>query len=262
MERVKKSLDNMVRQTALRMARNGACSLCGGALLDYEARQGWKMCSDCFSTKSPTAYLEKMAKAFVPKLYQGCTFDNFTPNIEQGGNRLKLIPLKQAIAADKWKAILINGSPGVGKTHVACACMRLLIEAGHFPKFIQFSMLAAIGPGELRASYRRDPNEKHSILADAVDATYIVLDDFMGGLGEYGKTVQELLYIILDKRDSDGLKTILTSPLMWEGIRSATGEVGNRLSSMLGPHCYTLEGKDCRDLWLREKSQVQDYLPF
>jgi DNA replication protein DnaC len=146
--------------------------------------------------------------------------------------------------------MLLLGSCGVGKTHLAVSTLKALIEKGISGMFYDFRDLLK----EIQDSY--NPNTHTSelkILAPVFDTEVLVLDEL--GASKPTEWVQETMTHIINKRYLDKKITIFTSNYMDMTIGSAytetlTERLGVRLRSRLEEMCRRIfiEGDDYRTI--------------
>jgi len=201
--------------------------------------------------------------ARIPRRYRDCSFDSFKT---QPGTLLDnaLLYAKTLVldypAVDR--GLLFMGPAGVGKTHLAVAIIKGLIEKGFACIFCEFGSLLK----HIQDSY--NPISKSSelrVLAPIYQADVLVLDE----LGATVPTdwVRDTMYQIINKRYNDNKLTIFTtnyadepressasrsfsSKGKSEPMREATLEerISSRLRSRLHEMCITvpMEGEDYR----------------
>ncbi len=146
--------------------------------------------------------------------------------------------------------LLYLGSCGVGKTHLAVAALRELINKGIGGLFYDFRDLLK----EIQDSY--NPNTHNSelkILAPVFDAEVLVLDEL--GASKPTEWVQETMTHIINKRYNEKKITIFTSnyldiPIGTAYTETLTDRVGVRLRSRLHEMCrlILMEGDDYREM--------------
>jgi DNA replication protein DnaC len=146
--------------------------------------------------------------------------------------------------------LLYLGRCGVGKTHLAVAALKELINKGIPGLFYDFRDLLK----EIQDSY--NPNTHTSelkILAAVFEAEVLVLDEM--GASKPTEWVQETMTHIINKRYNDKKVTLFTSnyldiPLGSSYDETLTDRVGVRLRSRLHEMCrqVLIEGDDFREL--------------
>ncbi len=133
--------------------------------------------------------------------------------------------------------LLISGPTGVGKTYLAAAITRELIEIREESLFLEVSRLYS----ELRGCMKRDESEE-SLIAQYVNARWLVLDDF--GAGALTDFERRYALDLLNGRANAKRKTILTTNLQLEEIAE---KVDERIASRLSGFDYIeAQGKDRR----------------
>lgn len=192
----------------------------------------------------------RLADARIPRRYQHCTLENFTAYNES---------LERAIhqsrrMADTFPAInrglFFEGQPGVGKTHLAVAILKRVIEgAGARGLFYDTRDLLRV----IRSTY--DPSIRTTeleILQPVMRADLLVLDDL--GAEKTSEWVEETMNLIVNTRYSEKRATIFTSN--YEDIpddgdpNSLLFRIGHRMRSRLHEMCefIILDGADYREM--------------
>jgi DNA replication protein DnaC len=145
------------------------------------------------------------------------------------------------------RGLLLMGSCGVGKTHLAVSVLRELLDKGVKCLFYDFGALLKA----IQASY--NPNTQASeleILAPVFEAEALVLDEL--GASKPTEWVLDTMLQIIRARYNDRRLTIFTSNYLDErsGRESETLEdrIGVRLRSRLYQMCQTvlIDGDDYR----------------
>lgn len=142
--------------------------------------------------------------------------------------------------ADKYpinNGLLITGTCGTGKTHIAVAILHAILEKGYPGLFVTVPDLLA----EIRKSFNNDGESKK--IKDIMSARFLVLDDL--GAEKTTDWVQEQLYMIINHRYEYELPTVITSNL---DIGQLAQKIGERSASRLLEMCYgvRLNGEDYR----------------
>jgi DNA replication protein DnaC len=193
---------------------------------------------------------DRLGDANIPKRYLHCTFDNFTAYNES---------LEQAVAkarhvADSFpvsRGLLFEGQPGVGKTHLAVAVLKQVIEtAGVRGLFYDTRDLLRV----IRSTY--DPSIRTTeldVLRPVMTADLLVLDDL--GAEKTSEWVEETMNLIVNTRYNERRLTVFTSnyqdfPEELAEPNSLIFRIGHRMRSRLHEMCEFLQmdGADYREL--------------
>src|ERR1700739_3715663 len=127
-----------------------------------------------------------MDRARIPKKYEDCDFESYETDLADAGTwtsehsksmkQAKMIV--QSFVRDypgvDDRGLLLMGTPGVGKTHLAIAALKELIKRGHGGYFCEYGALLR----EVQASYRPDsPETELNILNPVLNAEVLIIDD-------------------------------------------------------------------------------------
>ncbi len=180
------------------------CPACFGTQVMIVEGKGAKICDVC-RPKNVNRLLEA---ARIPARYAGCTFDNYQD--PTGTGSIYWARMKAKTWVNEYpavtKGLLFTGKVGVGKTHLAVAILKGLIEKGVPCLFCEFGSLLK----QIQDSY--NPISKSSelrVLAPVYQAEVLVLDE----LGATVPTdwVRDTMYQIINRRYSDKKLTIFTT---------------------------------------------------
>jgi len=148
--------------------------------------------------------------------------------------------------SDGASVLLWSSSYGAGKTHLARATQRALVERGATVCFMQVADLLEV----IRASYEDGAEQsEHAILWKAQRVDLLILDD----LGkEYvadrsRQWFHNLIFRIVDRRYREGAPTFVTSnvaPTEFEALLG--GATASRLAEMVGERQVDMTGADWR----------------
>jgi len=191
-----------------------ACPVCGGTgwrIVEREGISGAEKC-ECADARRRGRLVEQ---ANIPPLYQGASLDNFSHREENplASPGLKAAKLAVRTYVRQYPAVpkpglLFVGAPGTGKTHLAVAALRELIDRGFEGVFFDFqALLNHIRSGYDQASGTMDREAYRS----ALDAEILVLDD----LGAHRVTdwVEDTVTSIVTHRCNNRKATIATTNL-------------------------------------------------
>jgi DNA replication protein DnaC len=190
----------------------------------------------------------RLADANIPKRYQHCTLDNFLAYNES----LELGVAQARRMADGFPVasvgLFLEGQPGVGKTHLAVALLKQIIErTGARGLFYDTRDLLRV----IRSTY--DPSIRTTeleVLRPVLAADLLVLDDL--GAEKTSEWVEETMNLIVNTRYSERRLTLVTSN--YQDIPDDTDpnslvfRIGYRMRSRLHEMCefVVLDAADYR----------------
>jgi DNA replication protein DnaC len=193
---------------------------------------------------------KRLADANIPKRYQHCTLGNFTAYNES---------LERAVAHARRLAeaypvvsagLFLEGQPGVGKTHLAAAVLKQVIQTtGARGLFYDTRDLLRV----IRSTY--DPSIRTTeleILRPVMNADLLVLDDL--GAEKTSEWVEETMNLIVNTRYNERRVTVFTSN--YADIPDDTDpnallfRIGHRMRSRLHEMCefIVMDGADYREM--------------
>jgi DNA replication protein DnaC len=150
---------------------------------------------------------ERLAGANIPKRYQHCTIANFSAyneSLERAAGHARRVAESFPVVG---KGLLLEGQPGVGKTHLAVAVLKQLIQTtGAQGLFYDTRDLLRV----IRSTY--DPSIRTTeleILRPVMRADLVVLDDL--GAEKTSEWVEETMNLIVNTRYNERRLTIFTS---------------------------------------------------
>lgn len=196
-----------------------ACPECGdsGWVIRDDGGSGTATLCGC---RGVTVAPKLLATAGIPDRYSGCTLDNFKIEHPDRLEQDQLLRAREQCrrfvdgfitpeGVFETSGLLFVGRPGVGKTHLAVAVLKELIDRYHVRgRFEDFTALihriqATFEPGTV--------DSKHAILRRVTEAELLVLDDL--GAQKLSDWVTEILYLVINTRYNRKLATIFTTNL-------------------------------------------------
>jgi len=233
------------------------CPLCeGSGLKIVERPDGSRAARDCECRQERRA-ARMIARTRVPKRYEHCTLENFEIDFPSVTRSLKYAHLNARKFVDSYPietngtGLLLTGSIGVGKTHLAVGILQALVqERGATGLFCDYRELLK----QIQNSYNRQVQATElEILAPVFDAEVLVLDEL--GASKPTDWVWDTVAHILNTRYNDRRTTIITTnyanaaqlagPVREEG-KSAREEslgdrIGERMRSRLQEMCVVVD---------------------
>jgi len=232
-----------------------------------EPKMVWAVPCDCTAGDKTERVL---AKARVPDRYRHCDFENFeTDNEIENASREQLTAWNRSLAQAKLvverfasefpvgaeHGLLLMGPCGAGKTHLAVAALKEIVQRGHGGLFYDYRELLK----EIQDSYNAESQSTEmGVLEPVLKAEMLVLDDV--GSSKPSLWALETVGHILNTRYNEKRVTILTTNFLdadaaiapapaarVAGMRaptiedSLTDRVGKRIRSRLYEMCRTIE---------------------
>ena len=242
------------------------CKICGGTgweVVERAGLSGAKRCECSFASRN--AAIKENSR--IPLNYQQASLDNFivpqdNPVARQGlGTVLMQVRsfVREYPAADR-PGLLLIGEPGSGKTHLAVAALRALLEKGHEGVFFDYqNLLDRIRSGYDATSGASD----RAAYRDALDAPVLLLDDL--GAHRVTEWVEDTVTSIITDRCNHRKTLIATSNLPDPDVTGAmieyTGAGGaavhrKTLAEMIGARARSRLFEMCRVVRM---PAVEDY---
>jgi DNA replication protein DnaC len=194
---------------------------------------------DC-ECKIKASIVINLIAARIPPMYETKDFDNFKATSASRKRVLETAKKYVAEYQSDGNGLLFIGESGTGKTHIAVAILKELIQKRYPGLFYNIITLL----DELRASYNsQDDSEQWELIDRVRDTSILVLDDL--GAEKTSGWVNDRLYAIINYRYENKKTTIVTSNKSDAELKD---QIGNRIISRLVEMCRVIpfQGKDYR----------------
>lgn len=180
------------------------CSGCFGTGVKIVPGKGAKICEEC----QPKRGDQLLKAARIPRRYASCTFDNY--RVPPGAASLHWALMKAKTLVNDYPAVdrglLLTGTVGVGKTHLAVAILHGLIAKGVSSLFCEFGSLLK----QIQDSYNPiSQTSELRVLAPVYQAEVLVLDEL--GASIPTDWVRDTMYQIINQRYNDKKLTVFTT---------------------------------------------------
>jgi DNA replication protein DnaC len=238
------------------------CPICEGAGLRVVQRDGRQFAQDCECRIGQRA-ARRLERAQIPRRYEHCSLESYETNFpsshrSQGAALMRARKFVESYPLETaGTGLLLTGSIGVGKTHLAVGILQALVqERGATGLFYDYRDLLK----QVQHSYNKQVAATElEILAPVFEAEVLVLDEL--GASKPTDWVWDTVAHILNTRYNDRRTTIITTnyanagPLGTEsGPRGVMREetlgdrIGERMRSRLQEMCVVVEmqGEDFR----------------
>lgn len=170
---------------------------------------------------------ERLATAGIPARFRNCAFDNFVIDEGSAHEPQQRLALRMSEAfVQRWEAVkargqmlVMTGSTGTGKTHLACAIANGLI-ASHGAA-VAFGTVADHVRG-VKAAFQRDSgmSERDAVRA-LIEPDLLILDEVGQRTTEYE---QQLMFDVINARYAEMRPMVLMSNLSVPELETLLGD--------------------------------------
>ena len=232
-------------EPARTISASQTCALCFGTGMEVVHGKGARRCP----CRESDLRLKLFESACIPRRHEACSFASYQP-AQNYASQMRAFDKAYSLVREypaAERGLLLAGPVGVGKTHLAVAILRGLIEKGAHCLFRDYGSLLK----EIQDSYHTDSRASEmSVLAHVYNAEVLVLDEL--GASKPTDWVLDTMTCVIGRRYNDKKLTIFTTNYLDEP-RGASDEtlrdrIGVRLRSRLYEKCRTVvvDGEDYR----------------
>ncbi len=179
---------------------------------------------------------ERLSTAGIPARFRACGFDNFVIHDGAGHEAQQRTALRMCQAfVQRWEAVkargqvlVMTGSTGTGKTHLACAIANGLI--GQHAAAVAFGTVSDHVRG-VKAAFQRDSNmsERDAVRA-LIEPDLLILDEVGQRTTEYE---QQLIFDVMNARYAEMRPMVLMSNLSVPELEEVLGDrLADRLNEV------------------------------
>ncbi len=165
---------------------------------------------------------DKFTKAAIPKRYLNRTFANYKNTDNKQKQALKITKDYANNFAERLEngsGLILQGKPGTGKTHLACAIANQVIVNGYSARFTTVMQLVRA----IRATWKRDSERTEDQVLDAIIGYDLLIIDEIGVQYE-SESEKLILFDVLNGRYENVKPTILLTNLVGVAVNTCIGE--------------------------------------
>lgn len=201
------------------------CPIHGEQPLEYQVNHGggdidvYPIPVPCFKCARIALTEQALGDALIPKRYLSKTLDSFEQKTDEQKSSLKVIKEFADNLEDSLKSgrcLILCGTPGTGKTHLACGLAREVILSGRTAMFTTVQKLIR----KVRASW--GTKEEQETLSAFVDIDLLIIDEI--GVQAGSESEKNILFDIINSRYEDERSTIIITNCDLPGLRHYLGE--------------------------------------
>ena len=190
---------------------NGGCPVCVAKNLDSDQKKAAEYARIQEERRAAKAIQELHRKSDVPLRYSGQSLEDFEANTD--AKKAVLMRVKEYCrnfldTVLDGRCMILVGTPGTGKTHLAAAAMREVIEQNNSARYTTVSDFSRA----IRATFHRSAEKTDGeVLEEYVDPCLLVLDEVGSSSGSDHE--KQALFDLINRRYNAMRPTMILSNL-------------------------------------------------
>ena len=164
----------------------------------------------------------KFSNAAIPKRFLNRTFDNYQATSQQQQLALNIARHYASHFDERLESgggLILQGKPGTGKTHLACAIANQVITNGASARFTTVMQLVRA----IRSTWKRDAEQSEDqVLQSIIDYDLLIIDEI--GVQYETESEKLILFDVLNGRYENEKPTILLTNLVGQELNACIGE--------------------------------------
>jgi len=160
---------------------------------------------------------ERILSAGIPKKHLGCTLRGFVVDDDPQHEEAKRIVRSKAMdfITEKIRSLVLLGGTGLGKTHLVASMLKGCAREGMSALYTTERKIYR----EIHESYlgRKDLPTEGQVIAKYSNADVLGIDEI--GRASWTEHEAQILYEIIDNRDGDGKKTVMSGNITPDEFR-------------------------------------------
>lgn len=219
------------------------CAVCGNKRILAFVKEGYRTVREC-ACAGLLKNEEQLRKSGMYELVLRCGFENF-----QTGQRWQQAlceKVRACLDTDRW--LLLCGQSGSGKTHLAAAFCRCLLDRGQQVQFMSWPQESH----RLQAAWF-DYERREALMEPFVSAPVLLVDDLFKttrdekGLPQVPRQEQDAAFELMERRYRAKLRTVITTEVLTGPLRALNEGLFGRVKERTGPFVVDIPYDKARD---------------